>query len=220
MRRISSYLLESVLLALCSVPCGKQTARLWFSTNSFIISHGCNFPTSKHAPTWEQQLTSPPPNWFFAVYYVPYYNSRNILYSIIVRSRIQAAHFFTMATKHNARQALNLIHPQNNFMINTAGWDCTHSCIYKDFTQHSSYKTEIQRCDCSIWCIRDRFTPLRSYTHQNTVAVGERAGFSFLGLAGYAVLPKPVFTITNIHASKIKAEWIQSCHLIEVSSVF
>lgn len=178
--------------------------------------HGCNFLISKHAPTWEQWPTPPPPQLIFAVYYVPYCNSRNILYSIIVRSRIQAAHCFTMTTKHNARQALNLIHPQNNFMIKIAGWDCTHSCIYKDFNQHSSCKTEIQRCDCSTWCIRDRFTPLRSYTYQNTVAVGECAGLTFLGLTGYAELPKPVLKIVTplliyIHQSE---SWMRYSHAI------
>lgn len=118
--------------------------------SSSLGLHGCNFLISKHAPTWEQRPAPPPPQLIFAVYYVPYYNSKNILYSITVRSRIQAAHCSTMTIKSNARQALNLIHPQNNFMIKIAGQNCIHSCIYKDFNQHSPRKTEIQRRDCGV----------------------------------------------------------------------
>lgn len=63
-----------------------------------------------------------------------------------------------------------------------------------------------------------------SYTYQNTVAVGEHAGLSFLGLTGYAVLPKPVLKIViplliYIH-QRLKLNEIQSCHLVELTSVF
>lgn len=154
-------------------------------------------------PPGNKQPTSPPPQLIFAVYYVPYYNSRNILYSIIGRSRIQAAHCFTMTIKHNARQALNLIHPQNNFMIKIAGWDCTHSCIYKDFNQHSSIQVK-QKSKDVIVAHGISETDLHHLGHTPTeillidplnVAVGESAGLSFLGLTGYAVLPKPVLKI-------------------------